>query len=544
MNLFKKIALASVGAAMAIGAGVGVALNSDVKSAKALNADVVDTLTIKSFTDCPTTYQIDGSEYEYAAATTGNNSGTLYSATGINTSNNVRGNKTGLSNFNLRNKTTYSNYFIAEISLTVSGGTIDGSTEGRSVVYFNNVVYTMSADLPTTGGKVLSTPASSGQTTLKWSNTDVNVSYFVLCSLKTTGTCTCTSLTITWKDANQPSVTISSVTDEVLIGSTLTLSATTSNPSGSTVTWTIADSSIASIDSSTGVVTGVAHGSVTVTATITVDSVNYTDTKIIYVSYVEPTVEVKTLAEIIAAEYSQTVAYSTNAVIQYWGGTIGTAGTKDKYGNMILMDDSGANQIIVYGATFTSSALTFNSKTGNYVFSNPQTFLTNALSAKLETGDRVSIKCIRCDYNGTKELSILITGMANGTIIDSFVSSNMHMDDYDSLLSGTGTNLCYGTNGSDGYYATAKVAFNTLTTLQRTSFSTETAYANPCNRLIAWATACGESLNGTTYTLGTSASRVINSFNNNSSMLIILVISMASLVALGGFILLKKKKEN
>ncbi len=51
----------------------------------------------------------------------------------------VRGNQgTATSNFSCRNTTTYSDYYISSVSLTVSGGTIDGSTTNRSVVYFGS----------------------------------------------------------------------------------------------------------------------------------------------------------------------------------------------------------------------------------------------------------------------------------------------------------------------------------------------------------------------------------------------------------------------
>ena len=44
----------------------------------------------------------------------------------------LRGNQSAASNFSCRNTTTYDGYYISQVSLTVSGGTIDGSTNGRS----------------------------------------------------------------------------------------------------------------------------------------------------------------------------------------------------------------------------------------------------------------------------------------------------------------------------------------------------------------------------------------------------------------------------
>lgn len=49
-------------------------------------------------------------------------------------------------------------------------------------------------------------------------------------------------------------------------------------PSGTAVTWSTTDTTYLSVNASTGVVTGVAEGSGTVTASITVDGTTYTDT--------------------------------------------------------------------------------------------------------------------------------------------------------------------------------------------------------------------------------------------------------------------------
>ena len=53
----------------------------------------------------------------------------------------VRGNQSGASNFSCRNTSTYDGYYISSVSLKVNGGTLDGSTSGRSVVYFGTSAY-------------------------------------------------------------------------------------------------------------------------------------------------------------------------------------------------------------------------------------------------------------------------------------------------------------------------------------------------------------------------------------------------------------------
>lgn len=72
-----------------------------------------------------------------------------------------------------------------------------------------------------------------------------------------------------------PSVYLNKHTETVNVGSTVTLTASTT-PAGQTVTWTSGTTAKATV--SGGTVTGVAAGSSIITASITVDGVEYTDT--------------------------------------------------------------------------------------------------------------------------------------------------------------------------------------------------------------------------------------------------------------------------
>ena len=79
-----------------------------------------------------------------------------------------------------------------------------------------------------------------------------------------------------------PSVVINNHTISVVENDTVTLTADTT-PAGETVTWTSLDDSTASVTSG-GVVAGVAEGNTIITASITVDGVEYTDTCTVIVS--------------------------------------------------------------------------------------------------------------------------------------------------------------------------------------------------------------------------------------------------------------------
>lgn len=73
-----------------------------------------------------------------------------------------------------------------------------------------------------------------------------------------------------------PSVSVIPSNAAVAVGDTLQLQAVT-YPAGETITWTSSDATKATVDSD-GLVEGKAAGSATITASITVDGTNYTDT--------------------------------------------------------------------------------------------------------------------------------------------------------------------------------------------------------------------------------------------------------------------------
>ncbi len=121
----------------------------------------------------------------------------------------------------------------------------------------------------------------------------------------------------------------------------------------------------------------------------------------------EPAVETRTLAQFIAGENTKAKAYNVTGEIKAFK----NGSTKDKYGNMTLTD--GTNDLIVYGATMTATALAWNDSDA-YVFSNPQDFMTNTTSNALAVGDTITMKMIRCDYNTTIEGQGIITNIQGG----------------------------------------------------------------------------------------------------------------------------------
>ncbi len=127
-----------------------------------------------------------------------------------------------------------------------------------------------------------------------------------------------------------------------------------------------------------------------------------------------------TLEEIVSIPNTQKKWFKSSAVITGW--TKGSDG--QVYGNFNIAKDwsKGATSYIVYGATgktateggsyvnSSGETVTVDSvlgeKDGVFSFNNPRDWLENDNTKDLKVGDKISFDCIRCDYNGTIELSL------------------------------------------------------------------------------------------------------------------------------------------
>ncbi len=169
---------------------------------------LIDKMYAKGFASYTTSsYSAAGTDYTAVANSTNATSVTYAMQVFNGSTGQVRGNQSGAANFSCRNTTTKSGYYISSVSLTVSvtgSGTpgLDGSTEGRSLVYFGSSAYDNPNTTAPSGTATTASPSSSGQTTLTWSNSDQSVSYFILYNLKAAGTAlsatSTTTLNVTW----------------------------------------------------------------------------------------------------------------------------------------------------------------------------------------------------------------------------------------------------------------------------------------------------------------------------------------------------------
>ena len=125
--------------------------------------------------------------------------------------------------------------------------------------------------------------------------------------------------------------------------------------------------------------------------------------------YVEPEVANKTVAELNALTTEMDAKYTVTGKVVLWGKSFtSTDVAPGQYGNFVLEGEDGS-KIVVYGATATASALTFNTTTGKYTYVNPKDFLTNELTSTIAVGDTVELVVVRTSYNSNPQLNAIVT---------------------------------------------------------------------------------------------------------------------------------------
>ena len=133
-----------------------------------------------------------------------------------------------------------------------------------------------------------------------------------------------------------------------------------------------------------------------------------------------------------------------------------------------------------------------------------------------------------------------LSGSSLKTSIETFNSTNLHMEDYDS-------NKGWCSDSEHHYYLTAKAAYNDLAAAEQQLFKTSSEYSDARARYEAWAIANKDAApydgNDDIQTqLGAKIlSRIIG--NGSNTVTIVVIISMIGLSAVGGFFFLRKRKE-
>lgn len=217
--------------------------------------------------------------------------------------------------------------------------------------------------------------------------------------------------------SSTPSISVSPTSTSISVGGTKSLSATVSNASGATITWTTSNSSVASLSATSGssvTVTGVAAGSATITAKITVSGTQYTATCAVTVtssgggtSSGDYYTKVTSSSDLTSGQY----------LIVYEGGNVafnGGLSSLDATSNTISVTPSNS-QIAITSTTeaaeFTidTSAGTIKSASGLYIgntsnsngLTGSSTALTNTISINSGDADIVSSGGAYLRYNAT-----------------------------------------------------------------------------------------------------------------------------------------------
>lgn len=137
---------------------------------------------------------------------------------------------------------------------------------------------------------------------------------------------------------------------------------------------------------------------------------------------------------------------------------------------------------------------------------------------------------------GVKVYGIAYTAKTDSEMVEGFISDYLHMDHT------TNDGSCK----TEGWYSAAKIEYGKLHADQKSLFNTDSTYADAKARLIAWATANGETFDPAAYTFTKNSNVTLISVvanNSETTSIIIVVISMISLTAIGGFFFIKKRKE-
>ena len=175
------------------------------------------------------------------------------------------------------------------------------------------------------------------------------------------------------------------------------------------------------------------------------------------------------------------------------------------------------------------------------IFSN-SFYNTSEINLIMENPFIDATNIVRYDAGTYKNTAL--NPLANITLtpdaVQGFVDNYMHMSDYTEELG-------YCSDDEHHYYADAKAAFNSLSAEIRSLFMTDEAYEDAKERLIAWATANHDVINGDNLIVSNKLN--INQFSHSSELdnniLIIIIVTSATITMLSVLLIaLKKRKHN
>lgn len=239
----------------------------------------------------------------------------------------------------------------------------------------------------------------------------------------------------------------------------------------------------------------------------------------------------------ISISTSGYTTYESNAIRLGSGSNTGTV--------TITATTSKITKVVVSAKTYgsdTGVTLTVGG-TSNTITSSYADYLkeyataTNSVAIATTTSKkRAYVQSITVYETKTTTVETDISASDDCVGLESFIDTYMHMEYVE--------NLGYCKDDTHHYYSTAKEAFNSLNTHQRSLFTTNSAYLTEWTRLSTWASKNGESLNGSNQLAKTNTVTIVDTINSGSSTIVLIAVSViAAASAIGGYFYLKRRKE-
>ena len=239
------------------------------------------------------------------------------------------------------------------------------------------------------------------------------------------------------------------------------------------------------------------------------------------------------------------VATVTNVQYTYYENNSLRLGTGSGGGRIRIDTDADITSVVITAKAYSDSRkgnLTVGDQTISVTNTDyvefDETVLgtpTNSLVVSTPSSNvRINIQSIVINCSGSQDI-----GKTEDCLgLESFIDTNLHMKDYT-----TSQGWC--ADEEHHYYATAKAAYNSLNTHQKSLFVGNSAYALEYARLSAWAAANGEKFNSTTNNLEVARiTPLIGDGNSFNAIIVIVIVSVISVSAIGGYFFLRKKREN
>ena len=309
------------------------------------------------------------------------------------------------------------------------------------------------------------------------------------------------SLSITYAASTDPSISINSVPLSLNVSDTGTLTATTANSGGASVTWS-SDNACLTVNATTGAYTANSLGTAIVTASMTVESVLYTATGTVNISGSATILEVIAISTAIGS--GNTTGYKVTV-----GGTITATATSS-----VTISD-GTDTLLIYG-TYSPN----NAATKGWIINGTISFTGNIQN-----------------YNGTPEIvsptvvsytdDAIAYATASNSLLDSECAAlSVNSETWDTLAAN------YALLDT---YAQARLTAATSSDVNSAEIADFTArYINIVNKY-GYTNFMGITIEG--------ASSTSLDISRSNSVSTIVLIAVAGFTAIGGMFFLKRKRE-